>query len=234
MSKSVGVKKKSICGDCVLAALRKHRVRMTVISNRIRVYRKNFDNWYASQSHYGNRQDRESDKELEESTFTVPEIARLLGIEPRNAWFQIVRNPKNHFDMTRVADRPRITKESFEKWYQNQSVYQMIDDTLQGSKRLIDFEQTLTILRKMLDSGNKSISPQEAGKVLNVDTRTLYRQIDYGELQAKKVGKHIRISIVNQTGYLDTSSFIRKFRQQYGCTPVQYRMNNWENETEGI
>ena len=110
----------------------------------------------------------------------------------------------------------------------------MIDDTLQGSKRLIDFEQTLTILRKMLDSGNKSISPQEAGKVLNVDTRTLYRQIDYGELQAKKVGKHIRISIVNQTGCLDTSSFIRKFRQQYGCTPVQYRMNNWENETEGI
>ena len=94
MSTSVGVKKKSICGDCVLAALRKHRVRMTVISNRIRVYRKNFDNWYASQSHYGNRQDRESDKELEESTFTVPEIARLLGIEPRNAWFQIVRNPK--------------------------------------------------------------------------------------------------------------------------------------------
>ena len=40
--------------------------------------------------------------------------------------------------------------------------------------------------------------------------------------------------IVNQTGYLDTSSFIRKFRQQYGCTPVQYRMNNRENETEGI
>lgn len=31
--------------------------------------------------------------------------------------------------------------------------------------------------------------------------------------------------IVAQVGYLDTSSFIRKFRQQQGCTPMQYRTN---------
>ena len=55
---------------------------------------------------------------------TVPDMGRLLGLDRKEAW-KVYRHAKGQLELIRVAERPRITKESFEKWYVNQKWYQM-------------------------------------------------------------------------------------------------------------
>ena len=59
---------------------------------------------------------------IEEASKTVPEMGRLLGIDRRAAW-KLHTKAKAALVTIRVAGKPRITKESFEQWYQNQSEY---------------------------------------------------------------------------------------------------------------
>ena len=176
-----------ICKDCVIAALRKNDIRMITICNQFRVSRKEFDAWYASQTRYRNQQDRERDKALEEASLTVPEIARLLSIEPRYAWYHIALNPQNKLESIRVADRTRIMRDSFEAWYQNQSEYRKPDDASPEQK----YEIAMETLKKTCDSG--TVSMQDACSILGIDEHKLYRQIQYGELPSRKFGKRIFI-----------------------------------------
>lgn len=97
--------------------------------------------------------------------------------------------------MIRVADRPRITKESFETWYANQSQYRIVEDTEQGTPTALTYDKSLEMLKGLTVNGDEAISPQEAGKLLNMDMKVLYRRIEYGELPSKKVGKYIRIKV---------------------------------------
>lgn len=190
LSESLG-----ICKECVVEAMRKHHIRMITVNGQFRVNRKDFDAWYVSQSHYRNQQDRERDKALKDVSLTVPEIARMLGVDSWTAWFRIAKDPNNHLDMIRVADRPRITKESFETWYANQSQYRIVEDTRQGTPAALTYEKSLERLKGLSVNGDEAISPQEAGKLLNMDTKALYRWIEYGELPSKKIGKYIRIKV---------------------------------------
>ena len=53
---------------------------------------------------------------------TVPELGRLLGLDRRQAW-KLHTKVKSAFVTIRVASKPRVTKQSFEDWYQNQAEY---------------------------------------------------------------------------------------------------------------
>lgn len=81
---------------------------------RLRVPRKAFDQWYRHQDHYRNAKDRERDRPLEEKSMTVPEMGRLLGLDRREAW-KLHYRIKDQLMTIRVANRPRVTRESFEQ-----------------------------------------------------------------------------------------------------------------------
>ena len=107
-------------------------LRTVVIDNRLRVPREVFDTWYAGQNHYRVAQDRERDRLLEESSMTVPELGRLLGLDRRQAW-KLHTKVKSAFVTIRVAGKPRVTKQSFESWYQNQAEYtRLLSSLLMG------------------------------------------------------------------------------------------------------
>ena len=57
-----------------------------IVAGRLRVPKKVFDQWYASQHRYRNHDDRERDRAAEESSMTVPEMGRLLGLTRYQAW----------------------------------------------------------------------------------------------------------------------------------------------------
>ena len=61
---------------------------------------------------------------------TVPELGRLLGLDRRQAW-KLHTKVKSAFVTIRVAGKPRVTKQSFESWYQNQAEYTKV--TVQAS-----------------------------------------------------------------------------------------------------
>lgn len=84
----------------------------------------------ASQTDYRTVEDQELDADIMASTYGLPEMARMLGVH-RQTIYYIVAN--EDFELIKVGRYKRATKESFEKWYQNQTRYQLAEDRQERS-----------------------------------------------------------------------------------------------------
>lgn len=85
-----------------------------------------FQKWYDGQSRYRTKDDKKRDAEMEAATLTMPEMARQLGIT-RNQVYGILNSQKyqHFFEFVTIADRKRITKESFQKFLDGQDEYHL-------------------------------------------------------------------------------------------------------------
>ncbi|MCD7744161.1 MAG: helix-turn-helix domain-containing protein [Lachnospiraceae bacterium] len=102
-----------------------------------RVPTENFWNWYNGQSRYRTKEDRERDRELEESSIWLPDAARMLGIG-RKELYKLIYGKANHgtFEVIVVAERKRVTKESFYAWYENQNEYRILTEEERREREL--------------------------------------------------------------------------------------------------
>ena len=63
---------------------------------------------------------------MEAATLTMPEMARQLGISRKQVYNILNKKKYSHFfEYVVIADRKRITKESFQKFLDGQDEYQM-------------------------------------------------------------------------------------------------------------
>ena len=106
--------------------IRRDGIKTVTVDYWIRIPKKSFQEWYEKQSKYRTQKDREKDKELEGATITMPEMARLLGI-PRRQVYEILKNSKysHFFETIEIAEKKRITKESFQKFLDGQDHYKL-------------------------------------------------------------------------------------------------------------
>lgn len=104
-------------------------VKAHVLGKR-RVTKESFERWYASQTDYRTVEDQELDADIMASTYGLPEMARMLGVH-RQTIYYIVAN--EDFELIKVGRYKRATKESFEKWYHNQTRYQLAEDRQERS-----------------------------------------------------------------------------------------------------
>ena len=95
-----------------------------------RVTKESFERWYASQADYRTVEDQELDADIMASTYGLPEIARMLDTNRQNIYSIAA---KGSFELIRVGRHNRATKESFMKWYQNQTRYQLAEDRQERS-----------------------------------------------------------------------------------------------------
>ena len=133
-----------------------------------------FENWYKGQSRYRTSEDRARDEDLEASSMTMPEMARLLGVS-RNTVYEILKRKKYEgiFEVVVVADRKRITKESFEKWYASQNQYRKV-----GQKITRKAERSAPKIAS--DAG--LYTAEELAAIAGVHVHTVYRWINAGKL----------------------------------------------------
>lgn len=89
---------------------------------KMRITKESFWNWYRNQSLYRTVEDQEEERKQMQDTYTMPEAARLLGIS-RNQFYYIVS--KDVFDTVQIGRYKCITKDSFYRWYENQSRYKL-------------------------------------------------------------------------------------------------------------
>ena len=77
-------------------------------------------------SGYRTKEDKKRDAEMEVATLTMPEMARQLGIT-RNQVYGILNSQKyqHFFEFVTIADRKKITKESFQKFLEGQDEYHL-------------------------------------------------------------------------------------------------------------
>lgn len=149
-----------------------------------------FEKWYRGQTKYRTIEDRERDKALEEAGYTIPEIARMLLV-PRNTIYTLLDNPKNKgvFETFIVAEKKRVTKQSFEAWYQNQRKYRKLED------RPREEQEKLRLMMKQKERPRLTVAPdkqaydiRETAILLDLPESEIRRMIYAGELEAKKYG----------------------------------------------
>ena len=91
-----------------------------------RITKESFDSWYAAQNIYMTVADKAERKDLFEQTYSMPEIARMLGKQRNNIYYLVSRNL---FETVQIGRQKRVTKESFQRWYEGQSTYILKADT---------------------------------------------------------------------------------------------------------
>lgn len=87
---------------------------------KMRISNESFWKWYSTQSIYRTVEDQAKDAEEMEATLRMPEIARMLGIH-RNQVYYIVKTA--NWETVQIGRYKCVTKDSFYRWYENQSHY---------------------------------------------------------------------------------------------------------------
>ena len=86
--------------------------------------KRDFDKWYRSQTRYRTQEDKKRDEELENASFSMPDMARLLDITRQEVYSILRFDPRaDVLEIIVIADRKRITKKSFDEWYAGQKKY---------------------------------------------------------------------------------------------------------------
>ena len=121
--------------------------------------RKAFDQWYAGQTRFRNQEDRKRDAEIEENSMSMPDMARLLDV-PRSVVYKILRTSpgKELLEVISLADRKRITRESFDRWYSSQTEYLKPEDQPKGVPRKYPtYKDSLTKKKVATSQGVKEV-----------------------------------------------------------------------------
>lgn len=156
-----------------------------------RIRKEDFESWYHSQEKHRTQEDRERDAELEAATISMPEMARDLGV-PRSVVYNILRSAKNkgRFETISLAGQRRITRESYEAWYADQSKYVKMSDRPQEEIDAINLEKKKKEAPRLVVDPNKaSYTVLETAVLLDVDPDKVYEMIHAGELEARKHGR---------------------------------------------
>ena len=177
--------------------LKKNQMEAVIVDYWKRIPKESFQNWYKSQSRYRTKEDREKDALLEDATITMPEMAQLLGTT-RSAVYTILDNPKysHFFEFIVIAEKKRITKESFQKFLEGQDRYKL--DPSNDYEELAQ-EQNIALAnfrRKKLSqtgirgsNGNiKYFTFDEASYLAKVSRSMINKWADKGKFTVIKVG----------------------------------------------
>ena len=191
------------------------------IAGKMRINIASFEKWYDSQSRYRTKEDREKDAIVEEATITMPEMARLLGLT-RSQVYQILRNPKysHFFETIVIAEKKRITKESFQKFLEGQDQFHL--DPANDYEELAQ-EQNIVLAnfrRKKLSqtgvrgsNGNLGyLTFDEASYLAKVSRSLINKWADKGKFKVIKVGSRVRISREDFEAWLEQRNLERSIQ----------------------
>lgn len=180
-----------ISDDTAYTIIKRDQIETFEVDYWTRIRKDVFEKWYRGQTKYRTVEDRERDKALEEAGYTIPEIARMLLV-PRNTIYTLLDNPKNEgvFETFIVAEKKRVTKQSFEAWYQSQHRYRKLEDRSQEEQdNLHRMKKQEERPRLMVDPDKQSYDIREAAILLDLTEAEVRRMIQTGELEAKKYGR---------------------------------------------
>lgn len=188
----------SVSRDTIYALLKKNVFDTFQADGHTRVTKDSFERWYANQSRFRKAEDREKEANALRTSYSMPEIARLLGIH-RNTVYGIIDQRKDAFELLMVAGQKRITVSSFEAWYQSQSRYRKVLKTQENEIAEIAEEILPPPVREEADVTSDATMPksvyrvEDLQKALGISPKAVYRLIQAGKIHAVKAGKEYLI-----------------------------------------
>ena len=101
------------------------------LNGRIRIYIDSFEEWYAKQIKYKKTHGPPPGEKLRAKSYSVPDIAALLGINEQSVYDRI---HSGLFETFLVDSWIRVTKDSFDRWYQSQQKLRTPEDRLRDAE----------------------------------------------------------------------------------------------------
>ena len=105
-----------------------------------------FENWYAGQVKYHKVNGEAPGQKLNESSYSIRDIAGMLNINESTV-YNLAKN--GSFETTRIDDRIRIPRASFDAWYSSQDHFRNVEDRRKDAeavKDTITFPQMAALL----------------------------------------------------------------------------------------
>ena len=152
--------------------IQRYNIKTFKVDSWLRISKRDFLDWYKTQTRYRTRADQARDAALEAQTMTMPEVAQILGIPRKAVYHILLYGPdRDKFDFVFIAGRRRVTKESFERCHADQSRF------------CTEIDKTKSVF-----------SMQEASVLLHITYNDVRQMIQSGELAAEKCGAKYLIS----------------------------------------
>ena len=123
------------------------------IAGKIRINIASFEKWYANQIKYHKVTGEEPGKELKSWSYSVKEVADLLGVDEYLV-YELLK--KNQMEAVIVDYWKRIPKESFQNWYKSQSRYRTKEDR-EKDALLEDATITMPEMAQLLGTTRSSV-----------------------------------------------------------------------------
>lgn len=180
----------SIEENVVYDLLTRENIETVTVDYWKRVPKSAFHQWYKGQSRYMTQEDRKAVADLYETTISMPEMARLLGVT-RHVVYSILKDKRyeQFFEIIKIGEQKRITKDSFLNFLNGQDKYCL--DTAKDQKN-IQKEKNLALAdfrKKKLwqtgegrSNGNQNyLTPDEAAFLAAVSRTTIinWYQMEY-------------------------------------------------------
>lgn len=192
----------AVSKDTIYTLLKKNVFETIKVDNCTRITKESFERWYSTQERFRTPEDRAEDEKIIGTTYSMPDIARLLGIHI-NTVYQIVGNEKNQdfFEFVTVAGQRRITISSFDAWYRSQNHYTIQEQKQQeknnditafaDEEKIADMEALDMPLAQKVKSVYRVEDIREA---LGISQKAAYKMVQTGVVHAIRTGKEYLIS----------------------------------------
>ena len=190
--------------DSVYELLQRTPIKTHIVNFQKRVDRKSFEHWYKHQEHYRTQEDREHDREAEETSMSLPEMGAMIGLD-RNQTYALVKDAPE-LQIIRIGGRRRVMKSSFEEWYANQDTYRKFEELPpQEQKEMIDQCQDISLKNRLIRMFEKYdlkveinsrdyYSVDDAAEMMNTSYSSVIRMIQAGTIEAERFGKNWKIN----------------------------------------
>lgn len=191
----------SVSEDTIYTRISRGEFETFTVDYCIRITKTSFERWYSTQEKLRKPEDRAQDAQLLKATYSMPEIARMLGVH-RNTIYGIVGNEKNRdvFKIVRVSGQQRVTIESFNAWLYSQKRYKLKQQQEPSTEVFASGEQVhgepeIEKSRETQELPKENYRIEDVQECLKMSRKTIYKLIQTGEIKATKVGKTYLISV---------------------------------------
>lgn len=188
--------------DTVYALLKRENIPVVIVDHWKRIPKEDFMKWYRGQKKYRMKSDPDWDKNVDEATLTMPQMARMLGVK-RSVVYQLLGNPnyEHFFEIVTVAEKRCVTKKSFDAFLAGQDKYKLdpkheyVEVTAEQDKALIRHRRKVLAQSntKKRIGGLKFLTRNEAAILAKVSPSRISQWADRGYFTVLSVGQQVRI-----------------------------------------
>lgn len=173
-----------------------------IFLGKMMAVRESFEQWYAGQVRYRKVNGEAPGSKLKEWSWSIQDIARILGLHPSTVYALISREGIETVETNHCM---RIPKDAFERWYAGQDRYNKVENTGQDIQEHILLKD---ICRKPKEgTGNgEFITVDEAIRICGFSRTTISNWIRAGHFKAEKTGGSLKIRRAEFLEWMDRAA----------------------------